>query len=198
MDDVIVKKPPPKPRRRPTTETEDRYQIRVAQWEAEKAREPEVSRPGNSMTGDYYTKNILPIYREAYQSLVSRSDLLRGHLHPDRRYNWYLVEDNDPSYGTRNPNSIPARYRSDHNIQTLAHPANLPDFNPIEDHWELIKERVKRYISDINTINDLKNAIQTEWRSITQDDIRSQIRELPRRLQQAHPHPEQRQKSRLW
>ncbi|KAF5846962.1 hypothetical protein GGP41_003260 [Bipolaris sorokiniana] len=87
MDDVEVTKPPPKPRPRPTTETDDQYQARGAGWEAQKARNPIISRPGNCMTAEYYTKNILPIYRDAYHSLVSRSDILRAHLHPDCQYN---------------------------------------------------------------------------------------------------------------
>ena len=198
FDDIIIKKPPPKPRRRPTTETDNEYQVRVAEWEANKARNPIISRPGNSMCGQYYTRNILPIYRDAYYSLLSRSDLLRSHLPPDRRYNWYLVEDNDPSHGTRNLYSAAGLYRSHHNIQTLPHPANSPDFNPIESLWELIKERVKRNIADINTIEDLKTALQTEWRNITQQDCQRRIQELPKRLRQAYQTPESRVKTRLW
>lgn len=132
MDDVHIEKPPPKPRRRPKTETDDEYQIRLADWEAQKAREPKFSHLGNSMTAEYYTKNILPTYVEAYQSLVSRSDELRAHLHPDRRSEWYLMEDNDPSHGTKNPFSVLSRYRENHGITTLPHPANSPDFNPIK------------------------------------------------------------------
>lgn len=186
MDDVEVTKPPPKPRPRPTTETDDQYQARGAGWEAQKARNPIISRPGNCMTAEYYTKNILPIYRDAYHSLVSRSDILRAHLHPDCQYNWYLVEDNDPSHGTKNPISMPSRYRGNHGIKTLRHPANSPDFNPSESLWELIKERVKRYIKNINTIKDLKDALQSEWRNITQDNIQRRIKEMPKRLQHGY------------
>jgi hypothetical protein len=101
-DDYVAPTPPPKPRRRPTTETEDAYKERVARWEAEKARIPEIIKPGNSMRASYYVDKILPIYRDALLHLRARSDELRSEVSPDIRYKWYIVEDNDPSHGTRN------------------------------------------------------------------------------------------------
>jgi hypothetical protein len=48
-DDHVTPKPPPKPRRRPATDQLGDWEARIRQWEAEKAREPLVIKPGNSM-----------------------------------------------------------------------------------------------------------------------------------------------------
>lgn len=45
---------PRKPRRRPTTETEDEYTHRVQEWEAGKPHEVEVKVKGHAMTQKYY------------------------------------------------------------------------------------------------------------------------------------------------
>jgi hypothetical protein len=118
-DDYEPPTPPSKPRRRPKNETEAEYKERLARWEAEKARIPAIVRPGNSMRTSYYVDEILPVYRDALGQLRARSDELRGNIHPDRRYNWYLVEDNDPSHGTKNPESLPAIYKEKYGIWTL-------------------------------------------------------------------------------
>ena len=68
-DDYQPPKPEPTPRRRPTTENEEGYQQRVREWEARKAREPEIVRPGNSMRASYYVEKILPILCDGYEAL---------------------------------------------------------------------------------------------------------------------------------
>jgi transposase len=170
-DDYVAPKPPPRPRRRPTTETDDQYQDRLRHWEAEKARAPKVEKPGNSMRASYYTDNLLPIYCDAYDSMKTRSDQLRPHVARPDRYTWYLVEDNDPSHGTRNIESLPAVYRHRRGVISALHPPNSPDLNPIEAIWNIIKNKVKQYLDTLHSINDLKAALQREWKAITQDEI---------------------------
>ena len=60
--EIIDPKYPSKPRRRPTTETEEQYEQRVVEWEANKPRDLEVKKAGNSMTQQYYAEHILPHY----------------------------------------------------------------------------------------------------------------------------------------
>ena len=158
-DDVEPVKPPPKPRRRPTRETEEEYLDRVRLWEAEKARIPVVTKLGNSIRASYYTEKILPIYRQALEDLHARSDELCGYVHETKRYNWYIVEDNDPSHSTRNLDSLPAKYREEHHMRSLRHPANSCDLNPIEGIWLIIKERVRQKLDEIHSIKELKAAL---------------------------------------
>jgi hypothetical protein len=110
----------------------EEYHDQVRQWEAEKARIPEVIKPGNNMRASYYTKKILLVYRDMLEHLIYQSDELRSETHPSRRRTWYIVKDNDPSHGTRNDDSLPALYRQRHHMRRLIHTANSPDLNPIE------------------------------------------------------------------
>jgi hypothetical protein len=197
-DDVEPVRPPPRPRRRPTTETEAQWVERLARWEAEKSRQPDVYKPGNSMRASYYTDKILPVYANAFHQLQTRSNELRSSVSRNDRYNWYLIEDNDPSHGTKNTNSLPAIYRRREGIVRLQHTANSPDLNPIEGIWNIIKERVRRQLHEINTIDELKSALQREWKAVTQDQIQARINEMPYRVGQVFAHPDKRCKTELW
>lgn len=197
-DDHEPVKPPPKPRRRPTTDQPGDYETRMREWEAAKAREPVVTKPGNSMRASYYVEKILPSYCVAYSSLVAQSDDLRAYLPQEERYNWYLVEDNDPSHGTRNSDSLPAVYRRDRGVVILNHPANSPDLNPIEGIWNIIKERVKQQLHQINTIAELKAALQHELKQIRQEMVQERIDEMPYRCRQVFRYPSVRVKTDRW
>jgi hypothetical protein len=197
-DDYIPPVPPPKPKFRPTTETMDQYNDRVRHWEAEKAREPEVKKPGNSMRASYYTDNILPIYCNAYDSMKARADQLRQHVPGYDCNAFYLIEDNDSSHGTRNPTSLPAVYKLRRGVLTVLHPPNSPDLNPIEAIWNIIKNRVKEYLDSINSIAELKAALQREWKAISQEQIQQRIDEMPGRCHKVFEHPKVRVKSKYW
>lgn len=108
-DNYVAPKSEPKPRRRPITDHPGDYETRVAEWEAKKVRELEHKKPGNSMRAVYYTEKILPIYCAAVDSLKARSDKLRPHIHEDLRYIWLLIEDNDPSHGTKKSSLPPSK-----------------------------------------------------------------------------------------
>jgi hypothetical protein len=197
-DDVVPVQPEPKPRRRPTTETEGEYHQRVIEWEARKPRKPEVTKPGNSMRASYYTEKILPIYCDAVNKLRSQSDQLRLHLHSEVRYNWYLQEDNDPSHGTKNPDSLPYQFKVKRGVLFYKHPPNSPDLNPIEGIWNIIKQRVKQYLETVHTIDNLKAALQAEWKQVKQEMVQERVAELPERLEQVFQHPRVRVKTALW
>ena len=81
---------PQKPRRRPTTETEEEYQARVVEWEAGKPHEVEVKVQGNTMTQKYYIERLLPVYHKAIESIRLIDNKL-----------WLLQEDGDPSHDIR-------------------------------------------------------------------------------------------------
>jgi hypothetical protein len=170
----------------------------IAEWEARQPRKPEIVRPGNSMRASYYTEKILPIYRQAFNDLKAHSEQLRPKAPSHLRHSWLFQEDNDPSHGTKNKDSQPAIYKQCHDIECIFHPANSPDLNPIEGIWNVIKNRVKRYLWEIDDVATLKQALQNEWQQVTQDQIQARINEMPWRVGQVYEHPEKRVKSDLW
>ncbi|PQE31110.1 phosphoribosylformylglycinamidine cyclo-ligase protein [Rutstroemia sp. NJR-2017a WRK4] len=69
-EDKIEQPPiPPKPRRRPTTETEEEYKHRLKEWETSKPHTREVKVQGNSMTQKYYMENLLPVYVDTIEQM---------------------------------------------------------------------------------------------------------------------------------
>jgi hypothetical protein len=170
----------------------------VGEWEVRKVREPEIIKPGNSMRASYYVEKILPLHCAVYASLKAQSDELRPSVLDEDRYNWYLQEDNDPSHGTRNTDSLPAVYRRERGVKSLAHPANPPDLNPIEGLWNIIKERVRQKIHTIHGISKLKTVLQREWEKINQELIQKRIEEMPDRCKQVNQYPLRRYKGESW
>ena len=167
-EDTIEHPPyPPKPRRRPTTETEEEYQARVVEWEAGKPHKVEVKVQGNAMTQKYYVERLLPLYCQAIESMRSIDDKP-----------WLLQEDGDPSHGMRKRGQA-QEYKEAHNIQNLVHPAQSPDLNPIEGIWNIIKQRLRRRIFDSE--QEMKDALQEEWDKITIEEIQDRIADMPRR-----------------
>ena len=101
-------------------EDQQQYEQRLIEWEASQPVEMDIRPKGNSMNQTYYTEHILPIYINATQSIK-------------RAYgNAILQEDKDSSHGTRSAIYLPQSLREHEGIQSLFHPAQSPDLNPIE------------------------------------------------------------------
>lgn len=165
-----IPKKPLKPRRRPTTETEDQYQQRVVEWEANLPHDVEIKPKGNSMTQAYYTERLLPIYIE----LLHKGRLERG-------ISW-LQEDNDPSHGTRSVNNVARWLKNSNWVATITHPAQSPDLNPIEAIWNILKQRIRQ--REWHSLAQLKHLLQEEWERISIEEIRRRISDMPKRCAQ--------------
>jgi transposase len=167
-EDKVERPPmPPKPRRRPTTETKEEWRRRLAEWEALKPHDVEVTVKGNAMTQKYYVERLLPTYVAAIESMREIDDKP-----------WLLQEDGDPSHGMRKA-GLARKYKDAHDVQNLVHPAQSPDLNPIEGIWAIIKQRLRRRIFDSE--KEIKEALQEEWDRITMKEIRDRIADMPRR-----------------
>jgi len=159
---------PPKPRKT-MYETDEDYNQRSLEWKASAPHPREVKPKGNSMTEKYYCQRLLLVYMNA----VHQARLKEPQP-------WLLQEDNDSSHGTRTYTL--ARQLKDANwIDTLRHPAQSPDLNPMEAAWNILKQRVRRRAWE--TLEDLKGILQEEWSKITMEEVRARIRDMPRRCQ---------------
>jgi len=158
---------PPKPRRRPTTESEEEYQARLREWEALKPHKVDVKPQGNSMTQKYYTDRLLPVYIDAIQKARMRD--------PGP---WLFQEDGDPLHGMRKE-GLAKRLKDENWITNLKHPAQSPDLNPIEAIWNIIKQRLRRRI--FYSEEELKQALQEEWSKVTMIEVRTRISQMPGR-----------------
>ena len=181
---AIVSAKEPKPRRSKYLQEED-YQKLVREWEARQPHEAEIKPKGNSMTNEYYTRIILPVYLNSIEQakLAERRALLQ--------------EDNDPSHGTRGvKDNLAKSFKKEHNIELFKHPAQSPDLNPSEGVWNILKPRVRK--REWHSMTELKRVILDEWDKITMDEIRARISEMPWRCKELIRTGGKPIKSALW
>lgn len=175
---------PPKPRRRPKTESDEEFVARMREWEALRPHEVEVKRGGNHMTQKYYTERLLPGFIEIIHYARSQDG-----------GSWYLQEDGDPSHGKRKT-GLAQKLKDDNWIPVYIHPAQSPDLNPMEGIWNILKQRVRRRVFD--SVEDLKTALQEEWDKITMEEIRARINEMLGRCARLRSNNGAPIKSSLW
>ena len=113
-ENAVIQSPmPPKPRRCPTTESEDEYQLRLKEREAKKPHKAEVKPQGNVMTQKYYTERLLLVYIEAIQKACLRDAGL-----------WLFQEDGDPSHGI-GKSGLAAKLKEENWILNHKHPVEI-------------------------------------------------------------------------
>ena len=97
-----------------------------------------------------------------------------------------LMEDGNSAHGLKN--DMMRRYKESLGINTLdGWPPSSPDFNPIENIWRLLKQRIgiRQGLGPYLKVEQLKQALREEWETLTQDEIRKYISNMRERLQQA-------------
>lgn len=159
-------KRPPKPRKTMYESAED-FQHRLDIWDASLPHQQEIKPKGNAMTQKYYCERLLPVYIKA----VNKARL-------QYTKDWLLQEDNDPSHGSRKE-GLAQRLKRDSWVNTLIHPLQSPDLNPMEGIWNILKQRIRRHTW--RSIEELKEIIQYEWSRITMKEVRARISEMPGR-----------------
>jgi len=150
--------------------SEQQFQQQLQEWQ--NAQPPETQKQGNSMTQHYYSQCVLPqhIYHIRQQKNAG--------------YPAVLMEDGDPSHGHRSISNLPAQQRKEQFVQLHDHPPQSPDLNPIEGVWLLLNELLRQqHGQDLHKMTywQLRKAVEACWASITVDQIRERIKDLPRR-----------------
>lgn len=171
--------------RKSSVETDEAYQHKVSLWEYEKFKTVKAIPKGNAMTINFYTKEILPKHIEFLERMKERygRDL-------------HFEEDGDPSHGMRTAHNKAAQLKKKHGIVNHPHPAESPDFSPIEAMWLIIKERLRgrKWATREAFVSD----IYAEWRRITIAQIRRRISELPARMKTIQVNGGERIRSKIW
>jgi transposase len=92
------------------------------------------------------------------------------------------LKDNDGLYGTRSKSDNKVKQAKLRlGIKWEANPPDLPDLNPIETIWRLVKQRLKN-CSLILDPTELRRAIEEEWDKITLEEINKAISTMPERV----------------
>ncbi|KAL4499093.1 hypothetical protein ABPG72_016995 [Tetrahymena utriculariae] len=85
---------------------------------------------------------------------------------------WKMQQDNAAVHKAK----IVTNYLDDENINTLVHPPNSPDLNPIEFIWGLMKREVEN--STPKNKEELRNSILKSWNNIQISTIKNCINHL--------------------
>jgi hypothetical protein len=115
-----------------------------------------------------------PTYIQILQNTLipSAQTLYHGH-------HWTLLHDG----ATAHTAAATVQWMDTHNIHYIPHtdyPSNSPDFNPIENIWSILNEKIQE--RNVRTAAGLRTAIQQEWDRIDIDVIRNTIDSIPARL----------------
>lgn len=73
------------------------------------------------------------------------------------------------------------KFLADHKINVLEWPGNTPDFNPIENAWNHMKNKVEE--SRPSNINVLKETLKTLWVHMDADYFKNLAESMPKRMQ---------------
>jgi hypothetical protein len=190
-EDFEIKPKRPRKPRRSKKKSKEQYQEEIKHWEAALSHAKDVRPQGNSMTQEYYTDHILPLYCNAVNTLRTQEAHGRADGWCDScgdgkptgnggsiASSWFLQEDGDPSHGMRS-NGLARQYKNSNWVVNLNHPAQSPDLNPIEGVWLILKMRVRQRVW--RSIAELKAICQEEWSKITMEEVRARIAEMPAR-----------------
>ena len=72
-------------------------------------------------------------------------------------------------------------YLQEERIERMLWPANSPDFNPIENSWALLKEKIRQRNPVLKNLDELEVAAREEWAALPQQQIAAAIRNVNRR-----------------
>lgn len=94
-----------------------------------------------------------------------------------RRY-MYFQQDNASCHKSKTS----MRWFSRNHIKLFSHPPSSPDLNPIENLWSILKNHIRSRVHQPTSTEELKQAIQEAWDSLTIDDINGLVRSMPDRV----------------
>ena len=91
-----------------------------------------------------------------------------------------VVEDGAPVHRSK----VAQSFRDTYAMDTLPHPAQSPDMNPIEHVWYLMKIGINKQAVKPRNEEELKRALLEEWEKIDIKIINNLIDSMPRRVEQ--------------
>lgn len=108
-------------------------------------------------------------------------DILNRHMLPYAEENmplqWQFQQDNDPKHTARSVK----RWFEAKNVNVMQWPSQSPDLNPIENLWDQIDRKIRKY--NITNKDNLFEAIKLEWESLTEETCSKLVDSMQNRCQ---------------
>ena len=89
-----------------------------------------------------------------------------------------IADNNDPKHTCRKAKD----WFKSNNIQVLPCPAQSPDLNLIEHHWQHLKGRLGGHPTPPGGISELWERVEKEWEAIPQSVCGDLVESIPRRV----------------
>ncbi len=89
---------------------------------------------------------------------------------------WWFQQDNDPKHSSH----MVRDWLHTAGVACLEWPPYSPDLNPIENLWANLKKRVENH--NPTTVNELDEAVKTEWKATEQEYCAKLVKSVPTRL----------------
>jgi transposase len=86
-----------------------------------------------------------------------------------------VVEDGAPIHQS----AFAKNFCTIHHIDTLSHPAQSPDLNPIEHVWKMLKTRVNERMVRPRDLDELWRVLQEEWGKMDLNFINKLVKRMP-------------------
>lgn len=136
---------------------------------------------GNIMVwGGMSWRGVGPIAKiEGRMDRFQYTDILQSYLIPyadeNLPVNWIFQQDNDPKHTAGHTK----KWFTDNMVTVLDWPSCSPDLNPIENLWQVVKERVGGL--KITNFTELYAEVQKAWISISKTVCEDLVASMPRR-----------------
>jgi transposase len=91
---------------------------------------------------------------------------------------WRLQQDNDPKHTSR----VAKDFLAENGVEVMNWPANSPDLNPIENLWQVIKNKVEKRMPE--NIEELKRFLAEEWDAVSEQTVINLISSMKNRCNQ--------------
>lgn len=114
---------------------------------------------------------VKPFLHHQYEQILSRQTLS----------SWIIfMDDTAPAHRAK----ITQEFKKKNFFRILNWSSNSPDLNPIENIWNLLKNRLQAREPRPQEIEEIKKAVVEEWNAIIIEEIRKYVDSMPKRIQE--------------
>jgi len=94
-----------------------------------------------------------------------------------------FMEDGSTEHGNGGKGKLRC-WKLENGIVSLPWPPSSPDFNPIENVWRILKQRIKHRKRQPRTMAELKEAILEEWNRLNSKEWDQHIESMEKRMKE--------------